>query len=203
VTPLAALVRIGKTGSSVDNWCAGGSLVGIDIATGKCNKWRLTNDYDRQSKLPNGLDLEENEIIIPNFDLIKEQLTKAHYRIPYIKMISWDIALDEENTPVFIECNYAGMIQIHEATTGPLFGELMDKLLDKYLLDEFYTRFCEKNFICREYYNHIVIESYLGNKKRKPVEVPAEFRGKPVKGAIKKTLGNAADYLLPEECKLR
>ena len=46
---LAALVRIGTMGSHVDNWCSGGSLLGLDVETGQCYSWVLRNDLERVS----------------------------------------------------------------------------------------------------------------------------------------------------------
>ena len=178
VTPLAALVRIGSFGSEVDNWCSGGSLLGVDIETGKCNDWALSNNLKHISKLSSGMDISAQELYVPSFDRIKKLVTRAHYRLPYIRLISWDIALDCDDTPTFIECNFAGMIQIHEATTGPVFGKLMDDLCDEYLLRRFYIRFATEEFICKEYHNRVEIEEYIGQGD--DVTIPETLRDKPV-----------------------
>ncbi len=178
VTPVAALVRVGNMGSEVDNWCSGGSLVGIDIKTGRLNRWAMSNERTHITVLSSGLDLAAREYVVPSFDRIKEQVSKAHYRMPYVKYISWDIALDQDDVPIFIECNHAGMIQIHEATTGPVFGELMDQLCDEYLLEKFYIRFATEDFICKEYHDRVEIEAYTGDSAA--VTVPDALRAKPV-----------------------
>ena len=178
VTPLAALVRIGSFGSEVDNWCSGGSLLGIDIETGKCRDWALANDLRHISTLSSGMDVSAQELYVPSFDRIKEQVIHAHCRMPYVKLISWDIALDQDDNPVFIECNHAGMIQIHEATTGPVFGELMDELCDEYLLKRFFIRFATEDFVCREYHDHVEIVEYIGDSST--AIVPETLRNKPV-----------------------
>lgn len=181
---LAALIRIGGSDSSVDNWCSGGKLLGVDKDTGKCNKWALFNDLSRSSVLPSGVDLEKEELYVPNFDRVKELVTAAHYRNPYIRMISWDIALDKDNMPTLIECNFGGMIQIHEATTGPLFGEYMTELLDQYLLKDFYLKFSTDEFNCKEYSDHIVISKYIGESDS--VTIPETIRDKKVTYVEKK-----------------
>ena len=194
VYPLAALIRVGKTGSKVDNFNAGGSLLGIDINTGKCLNWALMQDRSHSSVLPNGFDLNQ-ELVVPNFEKLKQDVINCHYRVPYIKMISWDIALDSNDIPTLIECNFGGEIQMHEAVTGPLFGELMDGLLEKYL----YLRFVKKNFICREYCDHIEIEKYIGNKDR--ASIPREIKEKPVTKVIKGGFVNVRIKHLPTYCK--
>ena len=189
--PLAALIRIGSFGNQVDNWCSGGSLLGLDIETGKCLPWALGNDLTHVTKLPSGLDLAAQELTVPNFDEIKRLTCHAHCRNPYIRLISWDIALDEGDEPVFIECNFSGMIQIHEATTGPVFGKYMDDICDSYLLKLFSLPFMEGDFVCSEYYDRVVIDEYAGSSKK--VVIPGTLRGKPVvklaPGAFKKRPG--------------
>lgn len=177
VIPLAALIRVGSSGVRVDNYCSGGSLVGIDINTGKCNDWAMANDHSNHHVLPGGLDLREG-LTVPNFDEVKALVEKAHWDVPYIKMVSWDIALDENDHPLMIECNFAGMLQIHEAVTGPLFGSLMDELLDEYLIRRFAIRFATEDFICSEYSDHVVLEEYIGETL--PVVVPKTLRGKEI-----------------------
>ena len=141
-------------------------------------------DNTKISVLPNGLDLAAQDLAGPSFDEVKRIISKIHYRIPYVKLISWDIALNEENVPTFIECNFAGMIQIHEAVTGPLFGDLMPELLDEYLLKEFFVRIAEKDFICKEFHDHITLIEYIGESEN--VVIPDEINGKPVTKIDKK-----------------
>lgn len=160
---LAALIRIGKEGNKVDNYCSGGGILGLDVETGVTNNWAMSNDHRRITVLSNGLDLESRKLEVPNWNKIIELVTQSHLSIPYIKMISWDIALTADNTPTMIECNFAGMIQIHEAVTGPLFGELMDKLLDEYLIEKFYLTKASEDFIYKEYSDYCIITDYIGD----------------------------------------
>ncbi|MGM9541324.1 MAG: sugar-transfer associated ATP-grasp domain-containing protein [Candidatus Limivicinus sp.] len=178
VIPLAALIRIGKKGNEVDNFSAGGSLLGVDMDTGKCFNWAMQKDNRKITKLPSGLDLESTDYYVPNFNLVKESVTTLHYRIPYIRLISWDIALDKNDVPTLIECNFGGMIQIHEAITGPLFGDLMKELLDEYLVKRFFFKFATEDFVCKEFCDHIAIVEYIGESEN--VVVPEKIYDKPV-----------------------
>lgn len=187
---LAALIRIGKQGNRVDNYSQGGSILGIDKDSGKCNDWALTHSNERISRLPSGLKLNEGDIVVPGFEKIKEAVIKAHYYMPYIKLISWDIALDKQNAPILIENNFAGMIQIHEAVTGPLFGDLMGPLLDTYLLNNFYVEFQYDEWICREFYNGIVLMKYTGHSDE--IVIPDKINNK---------LVTKIDYGAFSECK--
>ena len=190
--PLATLLRVGVSGSEVDNFCSGGALLGIDVETGVCNDWALTNDL-RHVDSVNGVELKAQRLTVPNFEAIKRSVEKMHCKCPYIQMISWDIALDENDEPVLIECNFGGMIQMHEATTGPLFGKLTDEVLDEYLLKKFCLKAADENFIYEEYSDYVVVCRYIG--KAADVTVPLEFHGKPVRslkpGTFKdRTMGN-------------
>lgn len=175
---LAALVRVGATGNRVDNWCSGGSLVGINVETGECLDWALRNDNQKMSVLPSGLDLAAKPFKIPNIEGVWKLVKRAHVQIPYIRMVSWDIAIDENDEPVMIENNFAGMIQIHEATTGPVFGKFMEEFLDKCLLERFCLKKANMEYDYREYHDHIVLDKYVGHGIT--VHVPAEIEGKPV-----------------------
>lgn len=176
---LASLIRVGNPSADVDNWSSGGMIIGLNKKTGKLNKWYLGNDLYKRRTMPCGIDLKTENLVVPNYDKIVESCLKCHYRNPYIKMISWDIALDENDEPNLIECNFGGMIQIHEAVTGPLFGPLTESVLDLYLIKKFFLMCVEGDFECKEYTDYINIVGYLGNKKN--VTIPATLRDKPVK----------------------
>ncbi len=175
---LAALLRVGGMGSFVDNWSSGGTFLGVDIETGRCYPWAMGGDRRNITILQSGVDLEKENLVIPNFDKVKETVLRAHAWCPFIKMISWDIALDQNNMPVMIENNHAGMMQAHEALTGPLFGDLMKDLCDEYLLEKHNMKFATQEFICKEYNDHVTIVEYIGNAEI--VKIPAELKGKPV-----------------------
>ena len=56
---------------------------------------------------------------------------RLHKRVPYFRIISWDIGQDSNNNPMFIEYNtYHQATELHQVVNGPLFGELADEILD-------------------------------------------------------------------------
>ncbi|MBR1763655.1 MAG: hypothetical protein IJ731_09895 [Eubacterium sp.] len=179
---LASLIRVGKKGNEVDNYSQGGSLIGLDAKTGKCCRWAFTHEHERITVLPSGLDLNQ-DLYVPNYEKAVSMVKEMHSRIPYIRMVSWDIAIDCENEPVFIENNFAGMIQIHECVTGPLFGDLTEEVLDEYLIKRFCFSVKVDGWLVDEYNNHVVIKEYI--EENKEVVVPEKLLGKRVK-SIKK-----------------
>lgn len=178
VHALASLIRIGKLGSRVDNYTQGGSVLGIDVKTGICNKWAMNHDLERITTLPSGLVLDQDDLVVPNFNQIVAAVKKMHYHTPYTKLISWDMALDKDNVPTMIENNFAGSIQLHEAVNGPLFGEFMDELLETYLYKNFFVEFKTKEWSFREYKSNVVATKYLGNES--DVVAPTMMKNKPV-----------------------
>ena len=61
---------------------------------------------------------------IPSYRKAVEQAVRAHESVPMLRFIGWDITIDENNDPVFIEWNQRGIEVYHsQLTNGPLFGE--------------------------------------------------------------------------------
>ena len=66
------------------------------------------------------------------FEKAKELVKKAHPMVPHFKLVSWDIAIDEDEKPILIEANLAkGSSEFHQLNNGPLFGEDTKKILDE------------------------------------------------------------------------
>lgn len=43
--------------------------------------------------------------------------------VPQFRLLSWDIAVDEDNSPILIEVNmYSGELDFHQLNNGPVFG---------------------------------------------------------------------------------
>lgn len=179
---LASLVRVGKVGNEVDNYSQGGSLIGLDSQTGKCNNWAFTHEHERLTVLPSGLDLNQ-DLYVPGFSKAISMVKTMHSRIPYIRMVSWDIAIDNNDEPVLIENNFAGMIQIHECVTGPIFGDLTEEVLDEYLIRQFCFSVEVDGWLVDEYRSRIIIKEYIGNGGN--VTIPEKLLDKKVK-SIKK-----------------
>lgn len=176
VIPLAALVKIGNHEARVDNYKHGGHILGIHL-DGKSYPYALNVEYERVTKLPTGVDLSEG-IEIPGFKSVLELATESHLKTPYIKLISWDIAINEDAQAVIIEANHSGDFRMHHALTGPLFGELTESFLDKYLVKTFFRERANMEWNYNEYFDHVEMTKYAGFEKN--VVVPAKINGKPV-----------------------
>lgn len=179
-TPLAAFVKVGKAGNRVDNFFAGGVVVGVDIETGEFYDWALTKKNNRRKTLPNGIPLDtEEKMVFPEYKKVLEIIEKTHYEVPMIKVVSWDVTVDEDGEPVLIEPNFGGDLRVNQALTGPILGDMTEMILDDMLLKKFFKLGANLNFDFKEYHDHITITKYCGLKAN--VVVPAEINGKPVR----------------------
>lgn len=174
----AALIKVGSPNVRVDNYKHGGCLIGVNM-DGSALPWALNIDRERITELPSGVKLGEGGFTqVPCFDSVLKTAERAHYCIPKIKVISWDIAIDDENEAEIIEANFAGDLRMHQVLTGPVFGELTEEILDSYVLPKYAKLGMTEDFDYKEYVDHIEITKFVGRKK--VVVVPGEINGKPI-----------------------
>lgn len=179
VIPLAALVKVGNASVRVDNYKHGGHLVGVGF-DGRMFPYALNIEHERVTMLPTGVDLSEG-LEVPGFNDVIETAKRAHIQTPQIKMISWDVAIDESAEAVIIEANYAGDIKMHQAVTGPIFGDMTKEILDQYVLKRFYRLRGNMDFDFKEFFDHIELVKYVGGGiYGMCVTVPPRINDKPV-----------------------
>lgn len=100
----AAIVRIGRNGSYLDNAHAGGVFVGIDINTGKLGT-QAFDQYGNIEKSWNGVDFENQDYIVPQWEQIRLFAEFVGSRIHHHRLIALDVALDNNCQPILIEYN--------------------------------------------------------------------------------------------------
>lgn len=126
--PLSAVVRLGKPGMRVDNVSSGGATVGI-TEDGRLKNTGYTHDQHRCTALPGGEPIPGG-MQVPAYDKIVRQACDMHLRFPQHRLISWDFAVSDKSTPVFIEMNlYRTSIDFMQLNNGPLFGEYTAEIL--------------------------------------------------------------------------
>lgn len=131
---LSSVLRMGFGDSKVDNATAtankqyDGMSCGID-ENGCLKKFAHGyNTGESCSQHPDGLVFEGFKI--PSYDKTIELVKSAHPLIGHFRLVSWDIAIDEEGEPVLIEANMRkGGINFHQFNNGPLFGDLTEQVL--------------------------------------------------------------------------
>ena len=125
--PLSAVVRIGNSGSRVDNFGSGSVGCGVK-PDGRLNDCGYTQKGERYDVHPNGFVFSEG--FVPNFDKALEAVKRCHMHVPMFGVASWDIAIDADGEPVLIEYNVGGAgIDIHQYNNGPLYGKYRERII--------------------------------------------------------------------------
>lgn len=136
---LSSILRMGINGNQVDNICAGGIMCGIkDNGQLKDIGYSLMGDlYDKH---PQGTEFKS--VTVPSYDKVKQLIIREQEKFAHFRLISWDIAVEEDGEPVLIEVNLCnGGMRFHQFCNGPLFGELTDEVLEEvFVTDEFVNR---------------------------------------------------------------
>ncbi len=137
IIPFGAGLRIGREGSSVDNWAKGGIFVGIDMQTGKLfENGFLKPQYGTSTKRHLDSNIVFKDYEIPFFQEAVDLAVRLHTLMYRCHSVGWDIAITE-NGPVFIEGNGLWEISLVQAVHGGLkhvekyWNMPMDTLLDK------------------------------------------------------------------------
>ena len=123
VIPFGAMIRIGREGSSVDNWAKGGVIVGINDDGKLKDVGFLKPKYGTTTK-----EHPDNHLIFDGYEIphYQEAVNKAVelHKIMYRShSIGWDIAITQEG-PMFIEGNDRWEISMVQAVHGGM-GYLM------------------------------------------------------------------------------
>ena len=124
----STIVRMGINGARVDNASSGGITCGI-YPDGRLKSVAYSADGKKYDKHPSS-GVCFSDIVIPNYCALHELVEKLHVLMPHFRLISWDVAIDQNENPVLIEANLkSGEIDFHQLNNGPLFGEDTESIL--------------------------------------------------------------------------
>lgn len=126
----SAILRMGIAGSRVDNISRGGIACGIN-QDGSLKPVAYNYLGQAYHKHPTtGVDFDT--IVIPNFDQACKLVKDAHPAIPNFRLVSWDLAIEQDGTPVLVEANLCyGELNLHQLNNGPVFGEDTQSILNE------------------------------------------------------------------------
>ena len=117
VVHLSSVLRVGRTGSRVDNRESGGITCGID--DGGLNQVAHIK-YDSYQSHPDS-DLRFRGFAIPAWEEAVAACVSGHEAIPAMDLISWDISIDTSYCPTLIEFNtHQQGLEMHQLENGPL-----------------------------------------------------------------------------------
>ena len=116
---MCAAMRFGKENSNVDNYSLGNFVASIDIENGKINSHAVNQSLE-QIKHVSFTNTDILGFQIPCWEEIKSLVKKAHNKIPQLKYIGWDVAINDKNEPLLVEGNtFAGVeLQQHPSLDG-------------------------------------------------------------------------------------
>ena len=123
----SCILRVGAPNAKVDNVGAGGFACPI-----KKDGWLKDKAVNRKAEwvTENSMGIKFADVKIPEFDRVIETVRNAHRKIAHFKLIGWDMSVDIDGDPVFIEYNTCpGSNQI---SCGPTFGDMTEKVLDEF-----------------------------------------------------------------------
>jgi hypothetical protein len=123
---LYAIIRIGRKGKVVDNETAGGIKADIDLQTGRIKGPAFGSPTEpNMPQTDSGAILDK--YLIPSFPQVLDFVKDLHLRLPYFKLIGWDISVDTNGNPVMIEWNKSA--ELSQVAHGPAFGDYTEEIL--------------------------------------------------------------------------
>ena len=130
VTIYSCILRMGIGDSKVDNASSGGITCGIND-DGSLKNIAYSAAGEKYFIHPTSK-VKFDTVTIPNFQSIKDVVKKLHQHVPSFRLLSWDIAVEENGAPILVECNFHfGELDFHQLNNGPLFGEDTIKILEE------------------------------------------------------------------------
>lgn len=122
---LGAVLRIGNSGSEVDNASQGGVFVNID-STGTLGKVVWDHNCNRKT-MHNDIDFSKGEYQVPNYSSVVEFAKMVTSRLPHMRLLALDIVLDKDNNPKLIEVNSRCFtVYFYQFPNKALFGKYSD-----------------------------------------------------------------------------
>lgn len=124
----SVILRHGKKGMNVDNWGAGGIIIGVSV-DGKLNEYGYDINLNKYYGY-NGVTYRD--AVIAQVPALLKRIEIAHKnQFPLCKFIGWDICFDQNNDPILIELNSSqpGVIG-EQLCTGPIFGDRTKEVIE-------------------------------------------------------------------------
>ena len=127
VIHLSTFLRMGRAGSRVDNMTSGGLSCGVDPGSGMLHpRGRLLHSLNETVDRHPDSGVAFAGFRVPAWDEALEACIRGHEMIPALDLISWDIAIDHESYPAFIEFNIVEQdIRVHQIENGPFPPEVI------------------------------------------------------------------------------
>ena len=139
VNVLSPLIRVGNKGSKTDNLTGGGMVCGIND-DGSLKNRVFDHNLQKYELSPQGYKF--SDIKIPSFEKCTELVSKLAIRFSDIsRLMSWDLAIDEDADPVLIETNltFSG-VDVHQLANGPIYGNHPEPIIEEVVNNSYTLR---------------------------------------------------------------
>lgn len=144
---LYAVIRIGRKGKIIDNETAGGIKADVDLQTGRIKGPAYGSPTEKDMpQTDTGVVLDN--YLIPSFPQVLDFVKDLHNRLPYFRLVGWDVSVDKNGYPVMIEWNRSA--ELSQVAHGPAFGDYTEEILAK-ARSEKNTRFEQWSWSNRPY----------------------------------------------------
>ncbi|MDN4605922.1 sugar-transfer associated ATP-grasp domain-containing protein [Sporosarcina highlanderae] len=125
---LSTVVRFGNNGGNVDNQAAGGLSCGVN-EKGDFNEYAIDKFGKKYFEHPY-TNFQFSKGKIHDFKSLLDVVTNLHGQLKYFNLVSWDIALGKDGSPILIELNLNNQeINFHQFNNGALFGTYTEDIL--------------------------------------------------------------------------
>ena len=123
-----ATLRYGGKGAMIDNMSKGGGSCLIDPDGVVDDRvFRFKSLEVSSLKKETGVE----GLVIPSFQKIIDTLLRMHKRLPYFDFVGWDVAVDPDGEPLFIEYNLVPGIEGSQIMSGPMFADYLDEVVER------------------------------------------------------------------------
>lgn len=116
---VSAAYRVGVGDAYVDNWSAGGLVVGLDAGTGALKPYAYDKEGCRYVAHPTSGRVFEG-FVVPQWRQIADLALKVQSGFPCYRLLGLDIALQANGEPTVIEINNEPDLMLQEQACGPL-----------------------------------------------------------------------------------
>lgn len=123
-----AMLRYGGKGAIKDNTSKGGGTCLID-PEGRVDDRVFRFKSLEVSSLKRETGTEN--LVIPCYHKVIDTLIGMHKHLPYFDYVGWDVTVDPDGEPLFIEFNLVPGIEGPQIMAGPMFGENLDEVVER------------------------------------------------------------------------
>lgn len=175
---VGTMLRMGMTSDIVDNWHHGGISCPVS-EEGICGSYAVALDGKKYYEHPSGFQFAGRKLY--HYEKAHALSLKLHKKLPFVKYIAWDIAIDKAGEAKVLEFGNPGDSAIMQAGGYNVYlnKETIKEILDEYLIRRFFYYKATMDWDYHEYKDYINLVKYGGVGGC--VRVPEYINGKKVK----------------------